>query len=94
MFDLAINTTLESKTLAAYTLAFLRRLPCPGNWGCAIFLVFGKIEYPNKSFQEEIKVVIFLRLLLCALSSGFGIRRSSFSYLDGSIKESRRSNCS
>ncbi|KAL4336237.1 hypothetical protein GQ457_07G009630 [Hibiscus cannabinus] len=40
MFDLAINTTLESKTLAAYTLASCADFPCSGNWGCAIFACF------------------------------------------------------
>ncbi|KAL4368398.1 hypothetical protein GQ457_05G021850 [Hibiscus cannabinus] len=42
MFDLSINTTLESKTLAAYTLASCADFPCSGNWGCAIFACFRK----------------------------------------------------
>ncbi|KAL4376177.1 hypothetical protein GQ457_02G029460 [Hibiscus cannabinus] len=41
MFDLAINTTLESKTLATQlTISLCADFPSSGNWGCAIFLVF------------------------------------------------------
>ncbi|KAL4279478.1 hypothetical protein GQ457_03G016920 [Hibiscus cannabinus] len=53
-----------------------------------------EIQDPNISFQKEIKIVIFLRFLLSALSSGFRKRRSSFSLLDNLIKETWRSTCS
>ncbi|KAL4367898.1 hypothetical protein GQ457_05G023020 [Hibiscus cannabinus] len=65
MFDLALNTTLESKTLAAQlTLSFCADFPSSGNWVVRFLLVSGK-EFPNfallfiRLFQEEIKVVIF-----------------------------------
>ncbi|KAL4355454.1 hypothetical protein GQ457_06G012710 [Hibiscus cannabinus] len=103
MFDLAINTTLEPKTLAAQlSLLLCADFPKPGNWGCAIFACFREgiselfslvysgglsrdlsefiveIQDPNKSFQKEIEIVIFLRFMLCAFSPVNRKRRSSF----------------
>ncbi|KAL4351335.1 hypothetical protein GQ457_06G012590 [Hibiscus cannabinus] len=103
MFDLAINTTLESKTLAAQlSLLLCADFPCPGNGGCAIFacfregvselcslvysgglsrdlsVFFVEIKDPNKSFQKEIKIVIFLWFMLGAFSPVNRKRRSSF----------------
>ncbi|KAL4281704.1 hypothetical protein GQ457_03G016810 [Hibiscus cannabinus] len=41
MFDLAINITLESKTLAAQlTLSLCADFPSSGNWGLCNFLGF------------------------------------------------------
>ncbi|KAL4304212.1 hypothetical protein GQ457_10G009200 [Hibiscus cannabinus] len=84
MFDLAINTTLESKTLAAYPPCFCADFPCPGNWGCEIFCLFqeGVSDLCSLIYSgglKEIKVVIFLQDFspLCVIF-GFRKRRSSF----------------
>ncbi|KAL4367403.1 hypothetical protein GQ457_05G019360 [Hibiscus cannabinus] len=52
----------------------LRRFPYPGTRG----RVFVEIKDPNKSFQKEIKIVIFLRFMLGAFSPVNRKRRSSF----------------
>ncbi|KAL4380083.1 hypothetical protein GQ457_02G043100 [Hibiscus cannabinus] len=61
MFDLAINTTLESN---------------PSRPNPSFFSV--EIKDPNKSFQKEIKIVIFLRFMHIAFSPVNRKRRSSF----------------
>ncbi|KAL4302581.1 hypothetical protein GQ457_10G009710 [Hibiscus cannabinus] len=63
MVDLAINTTLESKTLAAQTPCSCADFPCSGNWGSAIWLVFGK-EFPNFA-------LLFIRVDLVEISMRF-----------------------
>ncbi|KAL4324218.1 hypothetical protein GQ457_11G031300 [Hibiscus cannabinus] len=46
MFDLAINTTLESNPSRLYPCPLCANFPCPGNWVVRFLLVFGK-EFPN-----------------------------------------------
>ncbi|KAL4342363.1 hypothetical protein GQ457_08G031590 [Hibiscus cannabinus] len=56
MFDLAIMTTLESKTLAAYPPCACRRFPlAPGIGVCDFLLVSGRIV------SRRNQVLIFLR---------------------------------
>ncbi|KAL4312971.1 hypothetical protein GQ457_01G029570 [Hibiscus cannabinus] len=102
MFDLAINTTLESNPSLLYPCPLCADFPCPGNWVVRFLLVFREgvselcslvysgglsrdlseffveIKDPNKSFQKEIKIVIFLQFMLGAFSPVNRKRGSSF----------------
>ncbi|KAL4303366.1 hypothetical protein GQ457_10G009220 [Hibiscus cannabinus] len=101
MFDLAINTTLESIP-SRPNPSLVCRLPLAQVLGLCDFSSFREgvselcsfvysgglsrdlsefiveIQDPNKSFQKEIKIVIFLRFMHIAFSLVNRKRRSSF----------------
>ncbi|KAL4269752.1 hypothetical protein GQ457_HM000880 [Hibiscus cannabinus] len=101
MFDLAINTTLESNP-SRPNPSLVCRLPLSRELGLCDFCLFREgvselcsliysgglsrdlsdffveIKDPNKSFQKEIKIVIFLRFMLGAFSPVNRKRRCSF----------------
>ncbi|KAL4348159.1 hypothetical protein GQ457_17G013260 [Hibiscus cannabinus] len=94
MFDLAIKITLE-KTLAAQTLGFCADFPGLRELGFAIFASFGKeLKIQSSRFKKKSSCDFSPGILCSALSSGSRKRRSSFSSLDDSIKETWRSTCS
>ncbi|KAL4273088.1 hypothetical protein GQ457_13G017060 [Hibiscus cannabinus] len=77
MFDLAIKTTLESKTLAAYPLALAADFPLLRELGFAIFASFGKES--NLVVSRRNQVFDFSPGIHCsAQSPGFGNERCSF----------------
>ncbi|KAL4386100.1 hypothetical protein GQ457_09G017290 [Hibiscus cannabinus] len=75
MFDLAIITTLESKTLAAYPPCACRRFPLAPGIGRDFAL---RLKIQSSRFKKKSSFDFSPGILCSAQSPGFGNERCSF----------------